>query len=111
MRYGISWDVVAAIPLILGLLLADHLAQGRKSKKKREEQKREKEEARAAKSGALVRKRKTGFRNMKSSAQRIRERTRRMEEAAAAHGIAIEELHEAMEAYVPPIRPHILNRP
>jgi hypothetical protein len=87
MRYGIHWDIVAAIPLIFGLLLADHLGQGRKSRKAIEQKKLAKEEAKASKEMGetkMLKKRKSGFRRMKSNAQRIRERTRRQEEAAAA---------------------------
>lgn len=91
MRYGIHWDVVAAIPLIAGLLLADHLGQARK-RKTREERRLEKEELKAAKAAEELktvkiansrnpfRKRKSGFRTMKSNAQRIRERAARQAE-------------------------------
>lgn len=113
MRYGIQWDIVAAIPLIAGLLLADHLGQGRKKRKTAEEPKVEKTEVKEAKKGAapLIKKRRSGFRRMKSNAQRIRDRTKRMEEAAASAGIEMEELHEAMEEYAASLRPHQMYKP
>ena len=87
MRYGIHWDIVAAIPLIFGLLLADHLGQERKSRQKAEREKLAKDETKADKTmgkSRLFRKRKSGFRRMKSNAQRIRERARRQDDAEAA---------------------------
>jgi len=114
MRYGIHWDIVAAIPLILGLLFADHLGHMRKKRKAAEKTTMKKADNAAEANAAnvpdnrklVVRKRKSGFRNMKSNAQRIRERTFRQEQAAAAAGIEIEELHEAMEKYAASLRPH-----
>jgi hypothetical protein len=80
-HYAFQWEMVIAGPIVIGLwLIADYLDQwSNRGKKKKPKPMQEKKEAKPVR---LFRKRKSGFRNMKSNAQRIRER---MEREAAAN--------------------------
>ncbi len=78
--YNIQWDLVAVAPVLIGLWLSADLIDQRAQRKKnppRIEVKEKKSVRRVA------RKRKSGFRSMKSHGQRMRERMRRQEAEGA----------------------------